>query len=53
VNLLAAQALVRVAGARIGPAQSLGVRAGGALLAAMGAAALIALALGQPHPFCR
>jgi hypothetical protein len=53
VNLLAAQALVRVAGARIGPAQSLGVRAGGALLAVMGAAALIALALGQPHPFCR
>jgi len=53
VNLLAAQALVRVAGARIGPVQSLGVRAGGALLAAMGAAALVALALGQPHPFCR
>jgi uncharacterized protein len=29
-----------------------GVRIGGALIAAMAAAALVALALGQPHPFC-
>jgi sulfite exporter TauE/SafE len=29
-----------------------GVRIGGGLIAAMALAALVALALGQPHPFC-
>lgn len=52
-NLLAAQSLARVAGARAARFETLGVRVGGALLAAMAAAALVALALGQPHPFCR
>jgi sulfite exporter TauE/SafE len=56
VNLLAAQALLHGLGRRSGAfaagMETAGVRIGGALLAAMAAAALIALALGQPHPFC-
>jgi sulfite exporter TauE/SafE len=55
-NLLGAQAILR-AFERRGQAQAqslqtLGVRLGGAVLAAMAAIALVALALGQPHPFC-
>lgn len=53
INLLAAQAVMRALGrgsaARV---ESIGMRIGGALLAAMAIAALRALALGQPHPFC-
>jgi sulfite exporter TauE/SafE len=56
INLLAAQALVRALGRRsarrAAALESAGARIGGALLAAMAAAALVALALGQPHPFC-
>lgn len=55
-NLLAAQwvlhAIGRGSAARAGRIESTGIRMGGALLAAMAAAALVALALGQPHPFC-
>ncbi len=55
-HLLGAQALLRALERR-GQAhaeglQTLGVRLGGAVLAAMATAALVALALGQPHPFC-
>jgi len=56
VNLLGAQALLqallRQAGAQAGAIESVGIRAGGALLAAMAIAALVAIALGLPHPFC-
>jgi sulfite exporter TauE/SafE len=56
VNLLLAQGLlVRLArgpAARAARIEAAGVRIGGALLAAMAIAALVALALGQPHPFC-
>jgi sulfite exporter TauE/SafE len=56
VNLLLAQGLLRrlasVPAARATWIESAGVRIGGALLAAMAIAALVALALGQPHPFC-
>jgi sulfite exporter TauE/SafE len=56
VNLLAAQWLIGLIGrhsaARAVSVESIGVRIGGALLAGMAAAALVALALGQPHPFC-
>lgn len=52
VNLTAAQALVRLVGTRAARVEALGARLGGAMLAAMAAAALVALALGQPHPFC-
>ena len=56
VNLLAAQWLIGLIGRgsalRAARVEAAGVRIGGALLAAMAAAALIALALGQPHPFC-
>jgi sulfite exporter TauE/SafE len=55
-NLLAAQWVLQAVGrgcaSRAARIESLGVRIGGALLAAMAAAALVALALGQPHPFC-
>jgi len=55
-NLLAAQwvlhAIGRGSAARAARVESLGVRLGGALLAGMAVAALVALALGQPHPFC-
>lgn len=55
-NLLAAQWVLHAVGrgsaSRAARVESLGVRVGGALLAAMAAAALVALALGQPHPFC-
>ena len=55
-NLLAAQwvlhAIGRGSAARAARVESLGIRIGGALLAAMAIAALVALALGQPHPFC-
>jgi uncharacterized protein len=56
VNLLAAQWVIgfigRGSAARAARVETTGVRIGGALLAAMAAAALVALALGQPHPFC-
>ena len=56
VNLLAAQwalhAIGRGCAGRAARIESTGIRIGGALLAAMSAAALVALALGQPHPFC-
>ncbi len=56
IDLLAAgwllQAIGVVAGARGADRAAIGVRIGGALLSAMAIAALIALALGQPHPFC-
>jgi sulfite exporter TauE/SafE len=56
VNLLLAQGLLRrlASGpaARAARIESAGVRIGGGLLAAMAIAALVALALGQPHPFC-
>ena len=56
VNLLAAQrllqALARGSTLRAARVEQAGIRAGGALLAAMATAALVALALGQPHPFC-
>jgi uncharacterized protein len=56
VNLLAAQTLLRALLSRLGTrarrVEAIGIRIGGALLAAMAAAALVALALGQPHPFC-
>ncbi|HYF58304.1 MAG TPA: sulfite exporter TauE/SafE family protein [Burkholderiaceae bacterium] len=55
-NLLAAQALLRRLGrgasSRAARIESAGARIGGALLAAMALAALVALALGLPHPFC-
>jgi hypothetical protein len=55
-NLLAAQwllhAIGRGAAGRAARVESIGIRIGGALLAAMAVAALVALALGQPHPFC-
>jgi len=55
-NLLAAQAVLRAlqrrGQAQTQSLQTLGVRLGGAVLAAMAAIALVALALGQPHPFC-
>jgi sulfite exporter TauE/SafE len=56
VNLLAAQAVLnavaRGAPSRLARVESIGLRLGGALLAGMAIAALVALALGQPHPFC-
>jgi sulfite exporter TauE/SafE len=56
LDLLAARWLLRaigvVAGARLANRQAIGVRIGGALLSAMAIAALLALAMGQPHPFC-
>ncbi|HVL58288.1 MAG TPA: sulfite exporter TauE/SafE family protein [Burkholderiaceae bacterium] len=62
VNLLAARWLLsRVAfcggsavanAAGTGRAEAFGVRVAGAMLAAMALAALIAIALGLPHPFC-
>ncbi|MEI7443570.1 MAG: sulfite exporter TauE/SafE family protein [Burkholderiales bacterium] len=56
VNLLAAQALMRGlargSAARAAAFESAGMRIGGAMLAAMAVAALWALAMGQPHPFC-
>jgi len=56
VNLLLAQGLLsKLASspaARAARIEATGVRIGGALLAAMAIAALVALALGQPHPFC-
>lgn len=56
VNLLLAQGLLRRlasgSGTRAARIEATGVRIGGALLAAMAIAALVALALGQPHPFC-
>ncbi len=56
VDLLAAGWLLRAvgvaAGARLADRQAIGVRIGGALLSAMAIAALLALAWGQPHPFC-
>jgi len=56
LDLLVARWLLRtigvVAGARLADRQAIGVRIGGALLSAMAIAALIALAMGQPHPFC-
>jgi len=55
-NLLGAQAVLRAlerrGQAQAQSLQTLGVRLGGAVLAAMAAIALVALALGQPHPFC-
>ncbi|MCA3178158.1 MAG: sulfite exporter TauE/SafE family protein [Burkholderiaceae bacterium] len=55
-NLLAAQWVLHTVGRgsarRAARAESAGIRIGGALLAAMAVAALVALALGQPHPFC-
>lgn len=55
-NLLAAQWLLHAIGRRAADraacVESTGIRIGGALLAAMAASALVALALGQPHPFC-
>jgi len=55
-NLLAAQTVVRalsgLGSAHAARVEAAGVRAGGALLAAMAVAALVALAMGQPHPFC-
>ncbi|MFZ4757247.1 MAG: sulfite exporter TauE/SafE family protein [Burkholderiaceae bacterium] len=56
VPLQGAQWLVRAIGRRAGAGaarvEATGVRIGGAMLAAMATAALVALALGQPHPFC-
>jgi sulfite exporter TauE/SafE len=56
LDLLGAQAVMRALGRRSAAwaprVESAGVRIGGALLAAMAVAALVALALGQPHPFC-
>jgi sulfite exporter TauE/SafE len=56
VNLLVAQGLIhlvsRGSAAKAARVEALGIRIGGGLLAAMSAAALVALALGQPHPFC-
>lgn len=56
VNLLVAQALLRGlargSATRMATLESAGMRIGGALLAAMAIAALWALAMGQPHPFC-
>jgi sulfite exporter TauE/SafE len=55
-NLLAAQWVLGVIGrgsaVRAARFESVGMRIGGLLLAAMAVAALVALALGQPHPFC-
>lgn len=55
-NLLVAQGLIHLAArssaARAARVEALGIRIGGGLLAAMSVAALVALALGQPHPFC-
>lgn len=55
-NLLGAQWVLHAIGrgfpGRAARVESTGIRVGGALLAAMAAAALLALALGQPHPFC-
>jgi sulfite exporter TauE/SafE len=55
-NLLGAQwvlhAIGRGSAARAARVESVGIRIGGGLLAAMAVAALVALALGQPHPFC-
>jgi uncharacterized protein len=57
VNLLGAQALLTSLQSRfetrMAAIEGAGVRIGGALIAAMAVAALVALALGQPHPFCR
>lgn len=56
LNLLGAQAILhritRGSATRAAQVERLGVRIGGALLAAMAIAALVALASGQPHPFC-
>jgi sulfite exporter TauE/SafE len=56
LDLLAARWLLRaidvMAGARLADRHAIGVRIGGALLSAMAIAALLALAVGQPHPFC-
>jgi sulfite exporter TauE/SafE len=56
VHLLGAQWLLdRLAqgrAARAARVETFGMRIGGALLAGMAVAALLALALGQPHPFC-
>jgi len=57
VNLLAAQTMLRAlegfgGAARAARIEAVGVRAGGALLAAMAVVALVAIAGGQPHPFC-
>lgn len=56
VNLLGAQWLLgrlQRSALRLGGAiEATGVRLGGVVLAGMAAAALVALALGQPHPFC-
>lgn len=56
LDLLAArwllQAIGVMTGARLADRAAIGVRIGGALLSAMAIAALLALALGQPHPFC-
>ncbi len=56
LDLLAAgwllQAIGVVAGDRLADRAAIGVRIGGALLSVMAIAALLALALGQPHPFC-
>jgi uncharacterized protein len=56
VHLLGAQwlleTLVRGSASRAARVEAVGMRIGGALLAAMAIAALLALALGQPHPFC-
>jgi sulfite exporter TauE/SafE len=56
VHLLGAQwllnRLTHGCAARAARMETLGIRGGGALLAGMAIAALLALALGQPHPFC-
>ncbi|RPH44037.1 MAG: sulfite exporter TauE/SafE family protein [Burkholderiales bacterium] len=56
VHLLGAQWLMNVlargSSARAARVETIGMRIGGALLAAMAVAALLALSLGQPHPFC-
>ena len=46
------EALVRGSASRAARVEAVGMRIGGALLAGMAIAALLALALGQPHPFC-
>jgi sulfite exporter TauE/SafE len=56
VHLLGAQwlldVLARGSAARAARIETIGMRVGGAMLAVMAIAALLALALGQPHPFC-
>ncbi|MEI6546327.1 MAG: sulfite exporter TauE/SafE family protein [Burkholderiales bacterium] len=56
LDLLAARWLLHaigvMTGTRLADHAAIGVRIGGALLSLMAIAALFALALGQPHPFC-